>query len=82
MSMDGSVGVGFGFAGGGVNGGVTVTGAESLAVTFNHDQFVVGGTTVRFRQKDGVSIANSLTVEGARIDDELQFSRGAISFKR
>jgi hypothetical protein len=55
---------------------------ESLAVTFQDDQCVVGGTTVRFRPKDGVSIANSLTVEGARIDDELQFARGAISFRR
>src|SRR5262249_37587238 len=51
---------------------------DSLAVTFQGDRFVVGGTTVRFRQTDGVSVTNSLTIEGARIEDELQLSRGAI----
>jgi hypothetical protein len=56
--------------------------ADSLAVPFEDQQFVVGDTTVRFRQKGGVPIANSLTVEGARIDAELQLARGAISFKR
>jgi hypothetical protein len=55
---------------------------ESLAVTFQDDQFIVGGTTVRFRQDDGMPIANSLTIDGARIDDELRLARGAMSFKR
>jgi hypothetical protein len=56
--------------------------AESLAVTFQDQQFVVGDTTVRFRQTTGVTTATSLTVDGARVDGELQLSRGAISFKR
>jgi hypothetical protein len=54
----------------------------SLTVTFQGDEFLVGGTIVRFRQNEGMPIANSLTIEGARVDDELQLSRGAISFKR
>jgi hypothetical protein len=55
---------------------------ESLTATFEGDEFVVGATIVRFRQNEGMPIANSLTIEGARVDDELQLSRGAISFKR
>jgi hypothetical protein len=33
-------------------------------------------------ETDPMTIATSLTVQGARIRDELQFSRGAISFER
>jgi hypothetical protein len=55
---------------------------DSLAVAFEGPLVVVGGTTMRFEENDAFAIATSLTIEGARISDELQLSRGTISFKR
>jgi len=56
--------------------------ADALAVEWEGDQFVVGGTTVRFRERGPLAAVTSLTIEGARVPDELELSRGAISFKR
>jgi hypothetical protein len=55
---------------------------DSLPVTFADERFVVGGTTVRFREQGPLALATSLTIEGARVSAELELSRGAISFKR